>query len=156
MAANVRFPPIADISSRCDASPMRRANFGAVALATMLVGSCDFALGFEVLNATDTAITVNVGGDSQSVEPGLSFHGRFPGAGTFSVSAANCIRVYPVPNLETPPWKYLIGKSVKLRAMPSGMLLAYPPTPDVEVKGNPLRAESGSEVVLRPIREACR
>jgi hypothetical protein len=127
-----------------------------VVFASVLLGSCDFALGFDILNATDAAITVKVGDDSQSVEPGLSFHGRFPDAGTFSVSAANCVRVYPVPNLDTAPWKYLIGKSVKLRAMPSGILLAYPPTPDVELRGNPLRAVSGSEVVLRPDREACR
>lgn len=123
--------------------------------ATVLLSSCDFALGFDILNATDAAITVKVGDDSQSVEPGLSFHGRFPNGGTFSVSAAHCVRVYPVPNLDATPWKFLIGKSVKLRAMPSGFLLAYPPTPDVELRGNPLRAMSGSEVVLRPIRQTC-
>jgi hypothetical protein len=135
---------------------MGRANLCLVAFATLLLGSCDFALGFDILNATDAEITVKVGDDSQSVEPGLSFQGRFPEAGTFSVSAANCVRVYPVPNLGTAPWKYLIGDSVKLRAMPSGILLAYPPTPDVRVRGNPLRKMDGSEVQLRPVRQSCR
>ena len=127
-----------------------------IVFATVLLGSCDFALGLDILNATDAPITVKVGDDSQSVVPGLSFHGRFPEGGTFSVSAGNCVRVYPVPNLDTAPWKFLIGRSVKLRAMPSGILLAYPPTPDVEIRGNPLRAVSDSEVVLRPIRQMCR
>jgi hypothetical protein len=135
---------------------MGRANLCAIVFATWLLGSCDFALGFDILNATDAAVTVKVRGDNQSVEPGLSYQGRFPEGGTFSVSAANCVRVYPVPDLDAAPWKYLIGKSVKLRAMPSGILLAYPPTPDVRLKGNPLRKMDGSEVQLRPIRQTCR
>ena len=134
---------------------MRQAKFGAMVLATALLGSCDFALGFDILNATNGPITVKVQGDSQSVKPGLSFHGRFPDPGTFSVKTGNCVRVYAVPNLDTAPWKFLLGDSIKLRAMPSGVLLSYPPTPDVELKGNPLRAMSDSEVALRPIRQAC-
>jgi hypothetical protein len=121
----------------------------------MVLGSCDWALGLDILNATDAPITVKVGTDSKSVEPGLSFHGRYPDPGTFSIVAGSCVRVYPVPNLDKSPWRFLIGRSIKLRAMPSGILLGYPPTPDVELKGNPLRAMSGSEVQLRPDHETC-
>ena len=135
---------------------MRRANLCVIVFATWLLSSCDFALGLDILNATDGPITVKVGGDSQSVEAGLSYHGRFPEGGTFSVSAANCVRVYPVPSLDAAPWQYLIGDSIKLRAMPSGVLLAYPPTPDVRLKGNPLRKMDGSEVQLKPVRQTCR
>jgi len=135
---------------------MGRVQLIAVILTTLLLGSCDFALGLDILNATDAPITVKVAGDSKSVVPGLSFHGRFPEPGTFSIASSRCVRVYPVPDLDTSPWRFLIGRSIKLRAMPSGILLGYPPTPDVEQKDNPLRAMSGSETQLRPIRQVCR
>lgn len=125
-------------------------------IATVLLTSCDFGLGLDILNATNEPITVAVGTTRQSVQPGLSFHGRFPEKSTFSISSGNCVRVYAVPNLDAPPWKFLIGNSVKLRAMPTDVLLAYPPTPDVALLDNPLRASSGTEAQLRPVRQTCR
>jgi hypothetical protein len=113
-------------------------------------------LGLDILNATNAPIIVKVGTDTKVVEPGLSFRGRFLGVGTFSITGGNCVRTYPFPNLDTRPWRFLIGKSIKFRALPSGILLAYPPTPDVELENNPLRAMTGSEVKLRPIRQTCR
>ena len=102
-------------------------------------------------------MVVTVGKSSESVEPGLSYQGKFPSDGehTFLIATRACVRSYPVPDLERPPWKFLIGKSVKLRAMPSGVLLAYPPTPDVRVRDNPLRATSDAAAQLTPVSTKC-
>ncbi|MET3713719.1 hypothetical protein ABIC65_004454 [Sphingomonas trueperi] len=102
-------------------------------------------------------MNVVVEGRDARVEPGLSYSGQYPASGsTITIRMAKCSRDYVTPNLDQSPWKYLIGRSVKLRAASSGELIAYPPTPDVEIKGNPLRAMQDGAVILHPVRSACR
>jgi hypothetical protein len=120
------------------------------------ISACGTYLRLDILNATDNEIVVVVGDDEQRVEPGLSYSGRYPANGTtISVRTPGCSRDYATPNLDQPPWKYLIGRSVKLRAASTGALIAYPPTPDVEVKGNPLRNMRDGTLALNPVRTSC-
>jgi hypothetical protein len=119
--------------------------------------ACNTYLRLDILNATDGDIVVVVGSDEKRVAPGLSFSARYPALGsTITVRARGCSRDYATPDLDQSPWKYLIGRSVMLRAAPSGTLIAYPPTPDVELKDNPLRAMREGAVVLHPVRTSCR
>jgi hypothetical protein len=110
----------------------------------------------EIFNATDKKIVVSAGNTSEEVAPGLSYAGPYPDQGTtIAVHAAGCVRTYDTPNVGQPPWSYLIGKSIKLRAAPSGLLVAYPPTPDVEIRDNPLRAMQDGALALRPMTTSC-
>jgi hypothetical protein len=120
------------------------------------ISGCTTFLRLDILNATDGDIVVVLGADEQRVEPGLSYSGRYPAKGsTIVVRTAGCSRDYTAPNLDQSPWKYLIGRSVKLRAASTGVLTAYPPTPDVELKGNPLRSMRDGTVELHPVRTSC-
>ncbi len=117
---------------------------------------CSTFLRLDILNATNSEIVVVVGDDEQRVAPGLSYSGRYPANGsTILVRTLGCSRDYTTPNLDQSPWKYLIGRSLKLRAASTGVLIAYPPTPDVELKGNPLRSMRDGTIVLHSMRKSC-
>lgn len=118
--------------------------------------ACSSYLRLDITNATDASITVAIEGKAEVIKPGLSHSFRFPGTTSLiSVRSGGCARSYSPPNLDDAPWKFLIGKSVKFRAMPSGLLQAFPPTPDVELENNPLRAMRDGAVVLRPNHTTC-
>lgn len=118
---------------------------------------CNSFLRLDILNSTDDDIVVVVEGSEKRVEPGLSYSGTYPANGeTIIIRTKGCSRDYIAPDLDQSPWKYLIGHSVKFRAVSTGMLIAYPPTPDVELKGNPLRAMRDGSLVLHPVRASCR
>lgn len=123
---------------------------------TIAVG-CSQYLHLDILNATDAKITVAVDGQSSAIDPGRVYSIKYPeGASSIVIKSLSCTRVYDAPDLDKEPWKYLIGDSVKFRAMPSGAVEAYPPTPDVELTGNPLRAMTMGQLTLQLERSSCR
>jgi hypothetical protein len=150
--------PLADVLEARQESHMKIAHRALLGLALCVsTAACNEYLRLEILNATDDHIVVVVGSDEKRVEPGVSYSARYPvGRSTITVRTLRCSRDYATPNLDQSPWKYLIGRSVKFRAVQSGLLIAYPPTPDVELKGNPLRAMRDGTLMLRPVRTFCR
>lgn len=150
--------PVAVIHIGRHKSSMRLANRTLLGLCLCAsTAGCDAYLRLEILNATEEGFNVVVEGRDARVAPGLSYSGRYPSGGsTITIRTTKCSRDYTTPELDQSPWKYLIGRSVKLRAVSSGDLIAYPPTPDVEIKGNPLRAMQDGAVILHPLRATCR
>ena len=131
----------------------------AILIGAGILGSCSLRLGLDILNATDGDISVTVGNQRQSIEPGLWFRGKWPREGegkTVRVDSGACFRLYSLPDLGQTPWRFLFGESAKFRLMPSGILQGYPPTPDVEQRGNPERAMTEDKARIRPIQSTCR
>jgi hypothetical protein len=126
-------------------------------VALTLVSGCNQYLRLEILNATDAEIIVVINDESSSIRPGLSYSAKFPGSGSpIAIKSHACTRIYEIPKLDEKPWKFLIGDALKLRAMTSGALEAYPPTPDVELLDNPLRAMAPGQVALQPKSASCK
>lgn len=125
-------------------------------LLTALTG-CLPRLGLDIMNAGSTEIRVESEAAAQDVAPGMSFHAVYPppDRNRLYVSSQTCRHEYALPDLHTAPWKYLIGKSVKFRWFDDGLLVAYPPTPDVRIAGNPERASSEDRRTIEPIRTTC-
>jgi len=152
--------------SKADQGRMLRSRGGAKMMVRTLVilalltalSACDFSLGLDVMNAADHEIVISLGSNSQTVSPGLSFHGDFPAADTHSelrVINGRCQYRYALPNLDTEPWHSLIGKSFKLRWFSGGRMVAYPPTPDVKIRNNRQRASTEEVRTILPTAVAC-
>lgn len=127
-------------------------------LLTSLLCGCSFRLGLEILNAGDDEVKISLYKTTQITQPGLSFSGVYPDPADFakiSIETSKCKFFYTLPDLRIPPWKYLIGKSIKFRWFDDGRLVAYPPTPDVKIVGNPERASEDEIRTIRPNSTSC-
>jgi hypothetical protein len=124
-----------------------------------LLSACSPSLGLDIMNAGDRDIEVAIESDSQRVGsasqrarsepqrviPGLSFHGTYLGRehhAEIMVTDGSCHYRYAVPDLALEPWGSLIGASVKFRWFSDGRMVAYPPTPYVQIAYNPQRAST--------------
>jgi hypothetical protein len=124
-----------------------------------LVQGCRLSLGLDIMNAGKEAVQVTLGSKTEKVVPGLSFHGIFPApqdSKEVVVTSASCQYKYALPDLNSEPWKSLIGKSIKFRWFDDGRMVAYPPTPDVEIRDNPQRASEDATLSIQPIKASCR
>jgi hypothetical protein len=81
---------------------MKKRNFAPTLLLMLALSACDFSLGLDIMNAGNNDIDIALGKTSQSVAPGLSFHGTFPAAEAHAelrVTDGSCHYTYVLPDL---------------------------------------------------------